>query len=253
MSNEIRRKYSSQKIKNVYEHLIGLEKGGDPAEYQIKVDGTLTIRRRKDTSLFYLHEKSINEDTRLVEIMIFYGRGNHYDHYKFYMGEIPDDAVEMQKRINEELERQKQENDFRALEEENKELKEALEEQYKVMAEQAEVIRQLKQKPDSGMAEVIKAIAMSAAGAVNPQPEQLPGPAPVPTAGQGVNSEKANGPEISSNISVNDQDRSDLHFVAMLRSSFEADELQRVVSVLEKLRFDKARLPHIENLFSEAA
>ncbi len=128
-------KYDNSKVGLLKQLLLNNEQNGKPIEYEIKVDDLKVVPRTTDASQFKLLEDAIYPDTKAVTIILYEGQGKSSDKHIFYLKEnnVAESApalsgLDVDKKVNEQLEAYKKLVAYEKLEEQNKELVNKLQE-----------------------------------------------------------------------------------------------------------------------------
>ena len=126
--------YSRQKIDNLYQYLLNSKEQGEPEDYEIFVDAFKVVKRTKDLERFESYTDFIQPSTKEITIVIYDGTSPRNTKHYFKIREDADiekdkqalSGVEIDNRIAEGIQKEKQKWDTDLLRKENEELKQDL-------------------------------------------------------------------------------------------------------------------------------
>ncbi|MCB9195526.1 MAG: hypothetical protein H6598_04815 [Flavobacteriales bacterium] len=73
--------YTTPNLIMIKRNLINLKDQGCPMEYEIRIDGLKVVGRTSDLAKFYLHQKSLTDDSHEVKFLLYKGKSRNYDQY----------------------------------------------------------------------------------------------------------------------------------------------------------------------------
>ncbi|MCU0430712.1 MAG: hypothetical protein MUF42_12175 [Cytophagaceae bacterium] len=122
--------YNQETVDKVLEYLKLYHQNNAPIEYEIIVDGFKAVRRTSDPSLFTMFENFILPQTSSMQILLYTGSSNNNDKYIFTFsdGSAEDKSsltlgnLDIDKRIEERLEKEKRAWEFEQLKKEYEQL-----------------------------------------------------------------------------------------------------------------------------------
>lgn len=145
-------KYSPAKIERIKQVLLSNAEQGNQQDYEIFVDGFKVVFRTDDVEQFDTYTDFVDSDTENVTVVIYNGNSPRNDkHILLLKGEVPGqnnglDGVDIDNKINEKIETERQKWDFDQLQEKNKGLKNELSEANDYIKELEESIDEMQTK-----------------------------------------------------------------------------------------------------------
>jgi len=131
MALQVKERYEPRKIEVITEHLAFYYEKGQPIDYEVIVDGFKVVRRTNDPTMFSLFEKYIDSDTKSMEVLLYTGASNNNDKRIFYFGDVPKEGLnglDIDSRIDEQVQRKLKEKEYDNLKQENDELRQEVRE-----------------------------------------------------------------------------------------------------------------------------
>lgn len=131
MAIPVKERYEPRKIDRLTEHLVFYYEKGQPIDYEIIVDGFKVVRRTNDPTMFSLFEKYVDADTKSMEVLLYSGASNNNDKRIFYFGDVPREGLsglDIDSRIDEQVQRKLKEKEYENLKQENEELRQEVRE-----------------------------------------------------------------------------------------------------------------------------
>lgn len=261
-----KQKYDPVKVSKLAEVLRLHHEKGNAMDYEIILDGLKVVRRTNDPELFSLFENFIAADTKLLEIVIFPGASNNNEKHLFTFTEEKEQGlsgIEIDHRIQEQVQKERKEWEFELLKKEHAELKEEVEELEKEVERLEKVNEDLinAQSPLKGVLgefgssfvesfvrrnpHIIKNIpgGEALAGLIetdNKQREET----------SDENAEVTFQPKNSnSSTSLTEDQQSAIAFVDQLKTQFTKQEFDQVLHILQTLSDDKSRIGSVLTMF----
>ena len=235
-----------------------------PFDYEIIVDGLKVVRRTSDPEMFFLFENFVSADTKNVEIIFYNGNSNVNEKRMFtFIDDEPEkglSGIEIDNRIQEQVEKQKKEWEYDLIRKENKDLKDEVAELEKEVEQLEKANEELvnSQSPLKGfLGEVGSSFVESF---IRRNPNMLKGiPGGEALAGlidtdnkrkdqedESPESEVTFKPKADSN-SLSDEDQAAITFVNQLKSQFTKQEFDKLLLILQTLADDKSKIDLILN------
>jgi len=131
MGLPVKERYEPRKIERLTDHLNFYYEKGQPIDYEIIVDGFKVVRRTNDPAMFSLFEKYVDSDTKSMEVLLYTGASNNNDKRIFYFGDTPKEGLnglDIDSRIDEQVQRKLKEKEYESLKQENEELRQEVRE-----------------------------------------------------------------------------------------------------------------------------
>lgn len=266
-------KYSPEEAERIYDYLKVYHDRGQPIQYEIIVDNFKAVRRTDDLSMFNVYENFIKPKTKSVEFLLFTGNSNNNDKYILFFGEDEQkglSGLEVEKRIQDGIDKEKRNWEFDQLRKENQELKEDLKDQDKEIEGLEKEIERLerereemlsKQSPLKGVvgelgASVIesmirrnpKTIAQiipggeSLAGLLEQEAKQRTQESPTQET-EVVFTPKATGGE-----NLREEEKEAFDLLKQIQQAFDPTEYEKVIDILEALVSDKSKISTIHEM-----
>jgi hypothetical protein len=257
-------KYEQRKIDNLIQYLRLYQQKGQPIDYEILVDGFKAVRRTNDPDMFTMFENFVTADTRSIEILLFTGSSNNNEKRIFYFGDLPKEkeeglsGIEVQNMVSEQVNQKLREKEFKALQEENNDLKKHiadLESEVEEL-EKHNAKLELKQSPLNNFLGDIGSSLVESFIKRNPKlMATIPGGEALAGLLQQDNSESQNEPATESEVSfkpksgsaASEEDQSAIQFVNQLKAQFTKDEFEKILLILQTLADDKSKIDLILN------
>ncbi len=264
-------KYEQRKIDNLIQYLRLYRQKEQPIDFEILVDGFKAVRRTSDPEMFSMFENFVTADTQAIEVLLYQGTSNNNEKRIFYFGDLPKEkpkeealsGVDVQNMVNEQVKHKLQEIEFKALQDENKELKHLVAELEKEIdeIEKQNIRLEARQSPLNGFLGDIGSSLVESFVKRNPKlMSAIPGGEAL--AGLLEQSESENENEAlrefqvsfkakadhstqTSPISVDD--RAAIQFVDQLKAQFTKEEFDNVLLILQTLADDKSKISLILN------
>lgn len=258
-------KYSSQKLEKLKEYLERNAELGKPIEYEIVVDGLRAVQRTDNSEHFDLHEAMIDADTRSVEVIFYKGSSNHNEKRIFFFSEesLKESGlsgINIEGRIQEEIDKTKKQWELDLLKQQNQELTEELQELELELEQSQKQLQEIisKQSPLNGILGEVGSSFVESFIRRNPQ---LLAALPGGTALAGVSeenqakpsaSDEAGEPSVSfkpksndASPSISEEDQAAITFVNQLKTQFQKLEFDKIILILEAFVKDKSKIDTI--------
>jgi hypothetical protein len=268
MALQSKEKYDPKKVERLEEHLRLYYDKGQPIDFEIIVDGFKVVRRTSDPNMFAMYENFVDADTKSIEILLYTGSSNNNDKRIFYFGEPPKEGlsgVEIDTRVDEQVERRLKEREYDDLKIKNKELladiKELEEEVEQLEKDKAAL--EASQSPLKGVLGEVGSSFVESFIRRNPSVvKSIPGGEALAGLIESDNKKREHEeknplpePEVSfqskSNgnpgASLSDEDQSAITFVSQLKAQFSKDEFDKILLILQTLAEDKSKIELIIN------
>lgn len=261
-----KQKYDPVKVSKLAEVLRLHHEKGNAMDYEIILDGLKVVRRTNNPELFSLFENFISADTRLLEVVFYPGTSNNNEKHLFTFQEEKEQGlsgIEIDNRIQEQVQKERKEWEYDLLKTENKELKEEVEELEKDVERLEKENQNLvnNQSPLKGfLGEFGSSFVESF---VRRNPHIIKGiPGGEALAGLIENDNKLReettdeNAEVSfqpknnngSNASLTEDQQSAIAFVGQLKTQFTKEEFDQVLHILQALSDDKTRIVIVINM-----
>lgn len=267
-------KYSAEEADRIYEYLNVYNDRGQPIQYEIIVDNFKAVRRTDDLSMFQVYENFIKPKTKSVEFLLFTGNSNNNDKYILYFGEDEQkglSGLEVEKRIQDGIDKEKRNWEFEQLRKENQELKTDIQEQDREIEGLEKEIERLererediisKQSPLKGVVGEIGASVIESMIRRNPKTIAKIIPGGESLAGlleqEAKQREEDSGlqeaevvftPKASAvNNSIKEEDRETFSLLKQIQQAFNQEEYEKVIDILDALLTDKSKITTIHEM-----
>jgi hypothetical protein len=266
-------KYSAEEAERIYEYLSVYSDRGQPIQYEIIVDNFKAVRRTDDLSMFHVYENFIKPKTKSVEFLLFTGNSNNNDKYMLYFGEDEQkglSGLEVEKRIQDGIDREKRNWEFDQLRKENQELKNDLNEQDKEIEGLEKEIERLerereemisKQSPLKGVVGEIGASVIESMIRRNPKTIAKIIPGGESLAGLLEQEAKQREDESESPVqeaevvftpktaqNLKEEDKETLNLLRQIQQVFNQQEYEQVMDILDALLSDKSKISTIHEM-----
>lgn len=267
MALQSKEKYDPKKVERLQEHLRLYYEKGQPIDFEIIVDGFKVVRRTSDINMFSMYENFVDADTKSIEILLYTGSSNNNDKRIFYFGEAPKEGlsgVEVDSRIEEQVQKKLREKEFEDLKKENQELLSEVKELEKEI-EQLEKDKAALEDSQSPLKGILGEVGSSFIESfIRRNPNVMKGiPGGEALAGlmesdktkKDVQETDLAESEVtfqskdkgSSNTSLSEEDQSAIIFVNQLKAKFSKEEFDKILLILETLAIDKSKIELILN------
>ncbi len=266
-------KYSPEEVERIYEYLSVYHEKEQPIQYEIIVDNFKAVRRTEDLSMFHVFEKFVKPKTRSVEFILYTGNSNNNDKYMLYFGEDEQkglSGLEVEKRIQDGIDKEKRGWEFEQLRKENQDLKAEVNDQDKEIDQLEKEIERLekekedfisKQSPLKGVvgelgAGIIEAIVRrnpktvarlipggeSLAGLLDQEAREREDTPPLQEA------EVVFTPKTTNAASSSEEDKETLQLLTQIREVFNQQEYDQVLDILDALLTDKTKITIVHEM-----
>ena len=266
-------KYSPEEVERIYEYLSVYHEKDQPIQYEIIVDNFKAVRRTDDLSMFNVFEKFVKPKTKSVEFILYTGTSNNNDKYMLYFGEDEQrglSGLEVEKRIQDGIDKEKKGWEFEQLRKENQDLKSEVNEQDKEIDQLEKEIDRLekekedliaKQSPLKGLVGELGAGVIEAIVRRNPKTiaKIIPGGESLAGLLDQEAREREETPAISeaevvftpksnSAPTVKEEDKETLQLLTQIRQVFSEEEYDKVMDILDALLTDKTKISTIHEM-----
>jgi hypothetical protein len=121
-------KYNQEKIDKLHDYLKMYQDMGQPIDFEVLVDGFKAVRRTANPDMFRLFENFVNGETKSIEVLFYQGSSNNNDKHLFTFAEeeksIALSGIEVDNRINEQVNKARKDWEFEQLKKDNEEWEE---------------------------------------------------------------------------------------------------------------------------------
>lgn len=240
-----REKYNQEKIEKLRKYLETYAERGQPIDYEIIVDDFKAVRRTDDPNLFNGFADFMTADTKSIEILFYTGTSNNNDKYIFtFQDETKDtglSGLEIENKIQEQVNRARREWDFEQLKKDNEEWKEyadELEGDIEKLEKQLEEVRS-NQSPLHGFLGEFGSSFVSGMVKQNPKMlEKIPGLAGLVEEGKAETTASESEPTTftpSTDETENLEAKEALSFIRYLKKKFNQEQFGKVMTILDLL------------------
>jgi hypothetical protein len=260
MALQSKERYEPRKIERLTEHLRLYHEKGQPIDYEIIVDGFKVVRRTSDPTMFSLFESFVDADTKSMEVLLYTGNSNNNDKRIFYFGDVPKDGLsglDIDTRIDEQVQRKLKEKESETLKQENEELRQDIRELERdieqLQKEKADL--EASQSPLKGFLGEIGSSFVESFIRRNPNIVRgIPGGEALAGLIETDNRRQAEGPEENTEVnsqpkagepSRNLEDQAAITFVNQLKAQFAKDEFDKLLDILQTLAIDKGKIDFV--------
>lgn len=259
-----KQKYDPEQLQKLA-NLVRIYKEKDqPFDYEIAVDGLKVVRRTNDPEMFFLFENFITGETKNIEVIFYNGSSNVNEKRIFtFVEEVTDkglSGVEVDARIQEQVEKQKKEWEHGRVLEENKELKQEVDELEKEVERLEKVNEDLinSQSPFKGFLGEVGSSLMESFIRRNPNVmKKIPGGEAL--AGLIGKEEAGKRDEVTEEaevvftkkVELSEDEKSAIQFVDQMKAQFTRVEFDNVLQILQSLANDKAKIERVLELVKE--
>lgn len=256
-----KQKYEPEHIQKLAQ-LVRIYKDKDqPFDYEIAVDGLKVVRRTNDPDMFFLFENFVTGDTKNIEIIFYNGSSNVNEKRIFTFTEDTAEkglsGIEVDARIQEQVEKQKKEWEHGRLLDENRELKKEMEELEQEVDRLEKVNEELvsSQSPFRGFLGEMGSSFVESFIRRNPNViKGIPGgEALAGLIGKEENAAKQQQTAEDSEIvftpksSLSEDEKYAIQFVEQMKTQFTRAEFDSVLIILQSLADDKIKIERILN------
>ena len=129
-------RFSEEGMNRLLEYIKMNQELGQPVDYEILIDGFPMVKRTNDPRLFEFYDKFLTDKTKKIEVLFYVGASNNNHRHIQRLKEEPKEkpqpqglsGVEVEKKIQEEIKREKEKWQLEQLKERNAELEKEVEE-----------------------------------------------------------------------------------------------------------------------------
>ncbi len=267
-------KYTPEEVERIYEYLSVYHEKEQPIQFEIIVDNFKAVRRTDDLSMFHVFDKFIKPKTKSVEFILYTGNSNNNDKYMLFFGEDEQrglSGLEVEKRIQDGIDKEKRGWEFDQLRCENKNLKEEVQDQEKEIDQLEKELERMerekeeliaRQSPLKGLVGELGAGIIEAVVRRNPKTiaKFIPGGESLAGLLDQEASEREDNPtsqetEIiftpkNSTSSVGEQDKETRQLLNQLRQVFSEQEYDKVLEILDALLNDKTKISIVHEMLA---
>lgn len=262
-----KQKYDPVKVSKLAEVLRFHHEKGNAMDYEIILDGLKVVRRTNDPALFSIFENFVSADTRLLEVVLYPGASNNNEKHLFTFTEEKEQGlsgIEIDHRIQEQVQKERKEWEFELLKKEHGELKEEVEELEKEVERLEKVNEDLinAQSPLKGVLGEFGSSFVESFVRRNPHIiKNIPGGEALAGLIETDNKQRGETPDEnaevtfqsksnnSSNASLTEDQQSAIAFVDQLKTQFTKEEFDKVLHILQALSDDKSRIGSAITMF----
>jgi hypothetical protein len=255
-----KQKYDPEQLQKLA-NLVRIYKEKDqPFDYEIAVDGLKVVRRTNDPEMFFLFENFITGETKNIEVIFYNGNSNVNEKRIFtFIEDTPDkglSGVEVDARIQEQVEKQKKEWEHGRLLEENKELKQEVDELEKEVERLEKVNEDLinSQSPFKGFLGEMGSSFVESFIRRNPNVmknipggEALAGLIGKDDVKESTVTEDAEV-VFTSKTGLSEDEKSAIQFVDQIKAQFTRPEFDNILLILQSLANDKSKIERVLEL-----
>lgn len=261
-----KQKYDPLKVSKLAEVLRLHHEKGNAMDYEIILDGLKVVRRTSDPQLFSLFENFVSADTRLLEVVLYPGASNNNEKHLFTFTEEKEQGlsgIEIDHRIQEQVQKERKEWEFELLKKEHGELKEEVKE----LEEEVERLEKVNedlinaQSPLKGVLGEFGSSFLESFVRRNPHIiKNIPGGEALAGLIETDNKQREEtsdeNAEVtfqpknnSDNASLTEDQQSAIAFVYQLKKQFTKGEFDQVLHILQALSDDKSRIGSVLTMF----
>lgn len=259
-----KQKYDPAQVQKLADLVRIYRDKGQPFDYEISVDGLKVVRRTDDPEMFFLFENFVTADTKAMEVIFYIGNSNVNEKRVFtFVDETEDkglNGIEIEARIQDQLEKQKKEWQHDQLVQDNKKLKEEVEDLEKEVDRLEKAYEEIStnQSPLRGVIGEIGSSFLQSFIRNNPKVIQgLPGgEALMGLLNDNTNKQDQNPvgesevsfkAKSSDTNSISEEDKAAITFVNQMKAQFSKDEFDKILLILQTLADDKSKIDLILN------
>ena len=259
MALHSKERYEPRKIERLIDYLRLYQERGQAIDYEIIVDGFKVVRRTNDPDMFSLFEGYVDAETKSMEVLLYTGASNNNDKRIFYFGEAPKEGLnglDIDSRIDEQVQRKLKEKEYDSLKQENDELRQDVRELEhdieQLQREKAEL--EASQSPLKGILGELGSSFVESFIRRNPQIVRgIPGGEALAGLIESDNHKKVAGelpqeegqvnfqPKVQS-PAISEEDQAAITFVNQLKTQFSKDEFDDLLIILQSLADDKGQI-----------
>ena len=266
-------KYTPQEVERIYDYLSVYHEKEQPIQFEIIVDNFKAVRRTDDLSMFHVFDKFIKPNTKSVEFILYTGNSNNNDKYMLFFGEDEQrglSGLEVEKRIQEGIDKEKRGWEFDQLRAENKTLKQELQDQEKELDSLEKELERMeaekealiaRQSPLKGLVGELGAGIIEAVVRRNPKTiaQFIPGGETLAGLLDQEAKEREQDsipqdaeiiftPKGSADSSHTEQDKETLQLLNQLRKAFSEQQYDMVLEILDALLNDKTKISLVHEM-----
>lgn len=258
-----KQKYDPEQLQKLASLVRIYKEKDQPFDYEIVVDGLKVVRRTNDPEMFFLFENFITGETKNIEVIFYNGNSNVNEKRIFTFVEETSDkglsGVEVDARIQEQVEKQKKEWEHGRLVEENKELKQEVDELEKEVERLEKVNEDLinSQSPFKGFLGEMGSSFVESFIRRNPNVmknipggEALAGLIGKDDVKESTITEDAEV-VFTSKTGLSEDEKSAIQFVDQIKAQFTRPEFDNILLILQSLANDKPKIERVLELVKE--
>ncbi len=256
-----KQKYDPAKIEKLAEYLRVYNEKGQPIDYEILIDGLKAVRRTNDPSMFEMLDNFITPDSKSIEVLFYNGNSNVNEKRIFILNDDETDkglsGVEVENRIQEQLDRKEKEWQYNQLLKDNAELKQEVDELEKEVErlEKEKETTEANQSPLKGILGELGSSFVESFIRRNPKVmASIPGGEALAGLIEHEDKAKAFQEEstdsevtFSSTSALSEEHKYAIQFVDQLIGQFAKDEFDKIILILEAMAGDKSKIEFILN------
>lgn len=254
-----KQKYNQEQLQKLAQLVRIYKEKDQPFDYEIVVDGLKVVRRTNDPDMFFLFESFVTGETKNIEVLFYNGNSNVNEKRIFtFIEDSPEkglSGLEIDVRIQEQVEKQKKEWEHGRLIEENRELKQEVDELEKEVERLEKANEELvnSQSPFKGFLGEVGSSFVESFIRRNPSVmKNIPGGEAL--AGligkdnvQADTVTEDSEVTFSSKTSPTEDEIYAIQFVDQLKSKFTKPEFDNVLVILQSLADDKEKIQTVLN------
>jgi hypothetical protein len=252
-----KQKYDPAKIEKLAGYLRIYHEKGQPIDYEILIDGLKAVRRTNDPEMFSTFENFIEADSKGMEILFYNGSSNVHEKRLFFFDEEKKEkglsGVEVEGLVQEGIDKNEKERQYKDLQKDNAELKQKVSELEKEI-EELEKEKDAFEASQSPLKGILGELGSSFVESfIRRNPKIINGiPGGEALAGllekqDTPNDQQSSETEVnfkakSETSSVGEEDQAAISFVHQLKQQFDRDEFNQVLIILQALADDKKKI-----------
>lgn len=253
-----KQKYDSQQLQKLASLVRIYKEKDQPFDYEIVVDGLKVVRRTSDPEMFFLFETFVTADTKNIEVIFYNGNSNVNEKRIFTFSEDTDEkglsGIEIDARIQEQVEKQKKEWEHGRLLDENRELKHEVDELEKEVERLEKVNEELinSQSPFKGFLGEVGSSFVESFIRRNPNVmKNIPGgEALAGLVGKDETGKQADNVEdaevvFTPKTGLSEDDKYAIQFVDQMKTQFTRAEFDNILLILQGLSEDKTKIEKV--------
>lgn len=266
MALQSKERYEPSKIQRLVDYLKLYRERGQPIDYEVIVDGFKVVRRTNDPEMFNLFESYVDADAKSMEVLLYTGSSNNNDKRIFFFGEASSkeglSGLEIDNRIDEQVQRKLKEKEYDSLKQENDELRKEVQELEQdieqLQKEKAEL--EASQSPLKGILGELGSSFVESFIRRNPQimrgipgGEALAGLIESDNQRRAVDEHSNEEAQVNfrpkvSGVTMSEEDKGAITFVNQLKAQFTKEEFNSVLVILQSLADDKEQIETVLEL-----